>query len=233
MNSNEYIPKIVGLLFITATVAYSIGILILDPILTSSDYLTKVSEDENQVILGSFLVLIDAVAVAGIGIVIYPILKKHNETIALVYAGARIVECVLFIVNVIAILTLLTLSQEFIAAGAPNDPYYQTLGTILLEAGDWAFLLGFGLAFTISAVILNLTLYETKLVPRWISVWGLVGALSLWVYYLLQLFDVNQSIVDILFLPIAVEEMVFAVWLIVKGVNVSAIEAKTDGNERH
>jgi hypothetical protein len=232
MNENRKTAIIVGVLFITATVAYSLGVIILDPILSSSDYLTKASENENQVIMGSFLVLIDAVAVAGIGIVIYPILKKHNETLALGYAGARIAEGVLFAVNVIPILTLLTLSQEFVKAGAPDTSYYQTLGTLLLAAGDWAFLLGFGLAFTLSALILNFLLYKSKLVPRWLSGWGFVGAALLWAYYLLQFFGINQ--VEILFLPIAVQEMVFAVWLIVKGFNSSAIDsatAKTNLNE--
>jgi hypothetical protein len=223
MNSTRKTAIIVGVLFITATVAYSLGIILLDPILGGSDYLTKASENANQMILGAFLVLIDSVAVAGIGIMIYPILKKHNETLALGYAGARIVEGVLFIVNVIAILTLLTLSQEFVKAGAPDASYYQTLGTLLLAAGDRAFLLGFGLAFTLSALILNFVLYRSKLIPRWLSGWGFVGAALLWVYYLLQFFGTNP--VEILFYPIAVQEMVFAVWLIVKGFNPSAIKA--------
>lgn len=232
MDSNRKTAIIVGVLFITATVAYSIGVIFLDPILSSSDYLTKVSENENKVILGAFLVLIDAVAVAGIGIMIYPILKKHNESLALGYAGARIAEGVLFAVNVIFILTLLTLSQEFVKAGTLDASYYQALGTVLLAAGDWAFLLGFGLAFTISALMLNFVLYQSKLVPRWLSGWGFVGAVLIWAYYLLQFFTNNQ--VEILFLPIAVQEMVFAIWLIIKGFNSPAIvsgPAKTELNE--
>ena len=232
MNSNRKTAIIVGALFITATVAYSLGVIYLDPIIGGSDYLTKASENENQVILGAFLVLIDSVAVAGIGIVIYPILKKHNEALALGYAGARIVEGVLFIVNIITILTLLTLSQEFVKAGAPEASYYQTLGTLLLSAGDWAFLLGFGLAFTLSALILNFVLYQSKLVPRWLSGWGFVGAVLILAYYLLQFFSNNQF--EILFYPIAVQEMVFAVWLIIKGFNSSAIvsgSAKTELNK--
>ena len=230
MNSNRKTAIIVGVLFIIATVAFSLSEVILPPILDDPDYLIDVSANENQVIIGSLLVLIDVVAVAGIGIVMYPILKKHNETSAFGYAGARIAEGVLFSVNVIPILTLLTLSKEFVMAGAPDASYYPTLGTLLIAAGDWAFLLGFGVAFTISALILNFVLYQSKLVPRWLSVWGFVGAVLLWAYYLLQFFSINQ---EILFLPIAVQEMVFAVWLIVKGFNPSAIasgSAKTDMN---
>jgi hypothetical protein len=221
MNTHRKTAIIVGVLFIIATVAYSIGIYLIESLIDDPDYLINVSENENQVIIGALLVLIDAVAVAGIAIVIYPILKKHNEALALGYAGARIVEGVLFSVNVITLLTLLTLSQEFVQAGAPDASYYQTLGTLLLAAGDWAFLLGFGLAFTLSALILNYSLYQSKLIPRWLSGWGLVGAALVFAYYLLQFFSSNQ--VEILFLPIAVQEMVFAVWLIVKGFNPTAI----------
>jgi hypothetical protein len=232
MNTHRKTAIIVGVLFIIATVAYSIGIYLIESLIDDPDYLINVSENENQVIIGALLVLIDAVAVAGIAIVIYPILKKHNEALALGYAGARIVEGVLFSVNVITLLTLLTLSQEFVQAGAPDASYYQTLGTLLLAAGDWAFLLGFGLAFTLSALILNYSLYQSKLIPRWLSGWGLVGAALVFAYYLLQFFSSNQ--VEILFLPIAVQEMVFAVWLIAKGFNSSAIATlptKTDTNK--
>ncbi|UGV41404.1 DUF4386 domain-containing protein [Methanococcoides orientis] len=232
MDENIKTARIVGILFITATVAYSLGVILLDPILGASDYLTIASGNENQMMIGSLLVLIDAVAVAGIGIMIYPILKKHSESLALGYAGARIAEGVLFIVNVIAILTLLALSQDFVKAGSPDASYYQTFGTILLAAGDLAFLFGFAVAFTISALILNYLLYRSNLVPRWLSGWGFAGAALLWVYYLLQPFNID--LLGILFIPIAVQEMVFAVWLIVKGFNPSAIDpstAKTDVNE--
>jgi hypothetical protein len=221
VNTNRKTARIVGVLFITATVAYSLGVILLDPILGGLDYLTKASENENQVIMGALLVLIDSVAVAGIGIVIYPILKKHNEVLAFGYAGARIVECVLFIVNIITILTLLNLSQEFVKAGAQDASYFQTLGTVLLATGDWAYLLGLGLAFALSALILNFVLYQSKLIPRWLSGWGFIGAVLVFANFLLQTFKINP--VEILFLPIAVQEMVFAVWLIVKGFNLSAI----------
>ena len=220
MDSNKKTAIIVGALFITATVAYSIGVLLLDPILRNPDYLSEAYKNENQVIIGSLLMLIDCVAVAGIGIVIYPILKKHNKTLAFGYAGARIVESAIFIVNIIAILTLLTLSQEFVKAGAQDAIYYQTLGTVLLAGGDWAFWVGFGLVFGLSALILNFVLYRSKFIPRWLSGWGFVGAALVLANFLLQPF--SNGPVDILFLPIAVQEMVFAVWLIVKGFNLSA-----------
>jgi hypothetical protein len=225
MNNNIKTARIVGALFIIATVAYSLSVVLLDPIIGGSDYLTNVSANENLLIIGAFLVLIDAVAVAGIAIVIYPVLKKHNEALALGYVGARIGESVLFSVNVIAILTLLILSQELEKAVAPDASYYQTLGTVLLAAADWAYLFGLGLAFALSALILNFVLYQSKLIPRWLSVWGFIGAALVFANYLLESFGINP--VEILFLPIAVQEMVFAVWLIIKGFNLSEIASES------
>ena len=226
MDSHRKTAIIVGVLFITATVAYSIGVIILDPILSSSDYLTKVSENENKVILGAFLVLIDAVAVAGIGIMIYPILKKHNESLALGYAGARIAEGVLFIVNVIFILTILTLSQAFVKAGALDASYYQTLGTLIQAVGEWIDPI-LVIVFSISALILNYIFYRSKLVPRWLSGLGLFGATLHLAEGVLAMFGFPEfSVLGIpLFLPIALQEMVYAVWLIVKGFNPSAIDS--------
>jgi len=226
MDSYRKTAIIVGLLFISATVSYSIGIILLDPILSSSDYLTEAYENEYSMIIGAFFVLIAGVSAAGIGIMIFTILKKYNESLALGYAGARISEGLLFTVNVLFILTLLSLSQEFMKAGAPDDSYYQAFGIILIAAGDWAFILGFGVAFTISALILNYVLYQSKIVPRWISVWGFLGALLLWVYYLLQ--PLGNAFVGLIQVPLAVQEMVFAVWLIVKGFNLPAMGSKEE-----
>jgi hypothetical protein len=219
LNKDRKIAIVVGVLFIIATVAYSFGMVVLDPLLSGSDYLTKASENESQMIIGAILILIDAIAVAAISIVIYPVLKKYNETLALGYVGARLAEGVLFMVNVIPIITLLALSQQFVQAGAPLASHYQTLGAILLVANEWAFFLGFAIAFTLSALILNYLLYQTKLIPRWLAIWGLIGAVSLIAYYGLLSFNINQ---EILFAPIAVQEMVFAVWLIVKGFNLAS-----------
>ncbi|MCP4356414.1 MAG: DUF4386 domain-containing protein [Chloroflexi bacterium] len=221
MNSNKKIARIVGVLFIIATVATILSLAITGPILDDPDYLINISANENQMITGMLFMLFDAVSVAGIAIMMYPILKKQNEASALGYVGARIVESVLFIVYVIILLTLLTLSQEFVKAGSPDASYFQTEGTLLLAASDWTFSIGLGLVFALSALILNYSLYQSRLVPRWLSGWGFVGAALVLALTLLAFFSINLT--EILNLPIALQEMVFAVWLIVKGFNSSAI----------
>ncbi|MBW2995665.1 DUF4386 domain-containing protein [Candidatus Woesearchaeota archaeon] len=217
MDSKRKTAIIVGVLFIIATVAYSLSVILLDPILTSSDYLTMASANSYQMIIGALLVLIDAIAVAGIAIIIYPVLKKHHKTLALGYVCARVVEGTLFMMNAIFTLTLLTLSYKFAKVGALDISYFQTRGHVLLSSGNWTFLVGYGLVFGLSALILNFVLYKSKLVPRWLSGWGFVSAIFVLSNFLLQSFGIN--FIEFLDFSIAIQEMVFAVWLIVKGFN--------------
>jgi hypothetical protein len=225
MNSHRKTAIIVGVLFITATVVTLLSIPLTNHI-NAPDYLINISANENQVIIGALLQLINCIAIVGIAVMLFPIFKKHNEALALGYVGARIMEAVSLIVAVISLLLLLTLSQEFVKAGAPDVSSFQTLGTSLLAANYWAWLLGGELFLTLSALILNSILYQSKLIPRFISVWGLIGATLLLAQGLLGMFgSLSETSVlrTYLFIPIAVQEMVFAVWLIVKGFNSSAI----------
>jgi hypothetical protein len=230
MNTHRKTAIIVGALYIIATAAPILRFMYLG-FLDAPDYLVNVSANENKVLIGMLIELIWALAVVGIPVMLFPILKKYNEALALGFFSLRFIEAISTIVGSIILLSLLTLSQEFVKAGAPNASNYQTLGTLLLAAGDWAFMIGSGLVWSLSALILNYVLYQSKLIPRWLSGWGLVGAALSFATYLLQFFNID---LDILFLPIAVQEMVFAVWLIVKGFNSSAIaslSAKTELNE--
>ncbi len=232
MNTNKKTARIVGVLFITATVAGMLGVVFLGSIY-DPDYLTKVSANENQIIIAAFLVLIMGVAVASIPFMMFPILKKHNEALALGYVVFRVLEAVIDFAAAISFLLLITLSQGFVKAGAPDASYFQTSGTLLLAAGDWSHV-PLDIVFGLGALMFYYLLYQSKLVPRFLSVWGLIGGtLVLAEAGFLAMFSHSpfSTIPILLWLPIAVNEMVLAVWLIVKGFNSSAIasgSAKTD-----
>ena len=225
MNSNRKTARIVGLLFITATVASSLSFAIFDPILNAPDIIVTVYANITQVIIGVLLLLIDCAAVVAIPVMLVPIFKKHNEALALGYVGARIIESVILIVGTIFLLSLLTLSQEYVQAATPDASYFQTLGTLLLTVYEWTLLVGIMIVFSLTALILNYLLYQSELIPRWLSVWGLIGATLLLAVGLLEIFGFNLT--EILSIPIALQEMVFAVWLIVKGFNSSAIASES------
>ena len=229
MDSNRKTARIVGVLFIIGTVAGILSVVFSGSILDAPDYLIKVSANESQVIIGALFVLIMAFACTGIAIWLYPVIRKHNEALALGSVGFRLIEGVFHLVGVISLLSLLTLSQEYVKAGAPDASYFQTSGTLLLAARDWAGVLG-SFAFILGALMYYYVFYQSKLIPRWLSVWGLIGV-PFWVAeILLSMFgfvDPFSTTVILLDLPIAVNEMVLAVWLIVKGFNPSAIASES------
>jgi hypothetical protein len=181
------------------------------------DYLVEVSVRSNQVVLGTLIELTYALSVVGIVVTLFPILKKHHETLALGFSGLRFMEAIGVMIHSLILLSLLTLSQEYAVAGFPSASYFRTAGALFLAARDWTFLVASGIVWSLSALVLNALLFQKKLVPRWLSGWGLVGALLSLVAYSLQFFSIHPS--EFLFLPIGVQEMVFAVWLIVKGTN--------------
>jgi hypothetical protein len=223
LNTNKKAARIVGVLFITATVAGLIGGVILGPILEAPDYLAKVSANEDQVLIGALLLFIMGAAGASIAIPMYPILKKHNVSMALGSVGFRIIEGALFMVGVIWLLLLVILSQEYVQAGSPDASYFQTSGELLVEGMNYSLLIG-GLAFSLAALMYYYLLFQSKLIPRWLSLWGLIGVTLGLAAYLNQFFSASASSsgIDIGHLPIFLQEMVFAVWLIVKGFNSSA-----------
>ncbi|NIM47080.1 MAG: DUF4386 family protein [Candidatus Aenigmarchaeota archaeon] len=216
MNSNRKTTIIVGVLFIIATLFSSLTFILLG-FLDAPDYLAKVSANETQVWIVMFLEFIWALSVVGIPVMLFPILKKYNETLTRGFFSLRFIEAITTIIGTIGLLTLLTLSQEFIQAGAPVASHYQVLGSLLIAARNWNFMIGSGLVFSLSAIILNYVLYKSKLIPRWLSGWGLIGAILCFSTFFLQFFGIY---LEILFVPIAVQEMIFAVWLIFKGFNL-------------
>ena len=235
MNSNRKTAVIVGVLFIVATAAFMLGSALMEPILDAPDYLTAISANENQVAVGALFVLINCAAAVGIAVMMFRILRQHNEIIALGYVGARIIEATILVVSVIIPLSLIALSREYVA-GAPDASYFHTLGTLLLAVRDWTHVLGIMIVFSSGALMFYCLLYQSKLIPRFLSVWGLIGATLSLAAGLLGMFGLGSSstITTFMALPIWVQEMVLAVWLIVKGFNPSAIpsgSAKTDTNK--
>jgi Domain of unknown function (DUF4386) len=236
MNSYRNNAISAGVLLIIATVASILSLPFLEPI-NASNYLVSVSANGNQVTIGALLAFIAAAASASIAISLYPILRKYNEGLALGAVGFRLIEGVFYIVGVMGLLSLLTLSQEFVKAGAPDTSYFQTLGALILAVRDSAGFVFGVIAFCLGALMYYYVFYQSKLIPRWLSGWGLVGATLCMVAGVLVMFRLIipvSTIHIVLNLPIAVQEMVLAVWLIVKGFNSSAIaslSAKTELTE--
>ena len=181
--------------------------------------------------------LIAELACSGIAIWLYPVLKKHNEALALWSVGLRIIEAILGLVSVIGLLVLIPLSQEFIKAGTPDASYFQTLGTLILTVRGWIRDVLMLFAWGLGALLYNYIFFQAKLLPRWLSGWGIVAILLHLASCLLAIFAIispSSPIQVLLLAPSGLQEMALAVWLIVKGFNplaVASLSAKTAPNE--
>jgi hypothetical protein len=222
MNTHKMTARIVGVLYIIGTVAGVLSVVFTGSILSDPNYLSKVSENQNQLVIGSLFVLLMGFSLAMMSVVLFPILKKYNEALAIgivVFRGA--LEAVLYIAMVISWLLLLTVSQEYIKAGISDASHFQTLGTLLLNATDQIGSI-LNIVFSSGALMIYYLFYQTKLIPKWLSGWGFIGAILYLASGLFGMFSMDYSI---LVAPLALQEMVMAIWLIVKGFNSVAIES--------
>jgi hypothetical protein len=237
MNTYRKTAIIVGILFIVCSAVSILSFPFSGPILEGQKYLEKLFENKNQVITGALLEFIWAATCAGIAIGLYPLLKKYNGALALGSVGFRVVEGVFVLIGTLGLLSLLTLSQEFMAAGAPAASSFQTAGTLSLAVRDWSFNVIGPLAFSLGALMYYVILYKSKLIPGWLSGWGALSAVLSMAATVLASFTHDfgmGSVNTLLNVPIGLQEMVLAVWLIAKGFNPSAIaslSAKTATDE--
>lgn len=212
--------KIAGVLFILAAITAIAGVLFYKPILNDPDYLIQGSAHANQVILGAIMELLLVVSAVGTATAMFPFLKRYNRTIALWHVCFRFLEAVVITVGIISVLSLLTLSQSYTASGATDPASYQVAGTLLKAVHDWTFLLGPNFFLGLNTMMYSYILYKSKLVPRFIPMLGMTGSALILLAALLEMFGVVDQVSAwgmILALPIFANEMILAVWLIMRG----------------
>jgi hypothetical protein len=224
MNADKKTPRIVGVLYIIGTVAGILSLVLTGPVRNAQDYGISIPAGETQLAVGALLVLLMGLALAMVPVFMFPILRKHNEALALGYVVFRGgLEAVTYLAIATSWLLLVPLSQIHAQAGALDASNFQALGTLLLQAKEIGFVLT--IVFCLGALIFNYLLYQTELVPRWLSGWGLIAIVPYLAAGLLAMFGIINAlspIYAIMNLPLALQEMVLAVWLIVRGFNSSA-----------
>ena len=223
---NRKTAIIAGALYIVGTVAGILSLVFTGPILEGPDFLAQVAANPDQIVLGALFVLTMGLALALVSVILFPVLRRYNETLAVGYVVFRgALEAVMYLVLVIGWLAIPLISQEYIKASAADASYFQSLGDFVLAAhAQVSHVLT--IVFILGAWMFYSVLYESKLVPRWLSGWGLLVALPYFVSGVLGLFSLlspMSSTEMVLVLPLALQEMVLAVWLIVKGFNSASV----------
>lgn len=221
MDTDKKNAKIVGVLFILAFAAGVLGLLLYDPIINGSGYLSEGSLHTNQVLLGALFELITVVAIVGTATTMFPILRRHNETVALWHLCFRFLEAIVITVGIISVLALLTLSREYVSAGSLDSKAFRVSGTLLIAIKDWTFMMGPLFFLGINTMMYSYIFYKSRLVPRFLSILGITSSILVFSNGILVMFGVVDqiSIWGLMALPIAANEMILAVWLIVKGFN--------------
>jgi hypothetical protein len=214
---------VTGSLFIIATATSLGGNAVLGPALDAPGFLATLSGEAPRVLVSVILKIAAALSSAGIAISLYPVLRRHNEGLALGSVCFRLLEAVFYLVAVLGLLCLLTLSRVYQGAGEAADEQYRVLGAAILAADTWAgFVLGV-IAFCAGAAMYYYVLLRTRLVPRWLSAWGLVALAMLLCMVLLVMTGRKASgPILALALPLALQELVLALWLLAKGFETKA-----------
>ena len=225
MMTDRNTARAVGGLFIVGTLAGVLSVWFEGAIVDSADYLTEASVNAGRISTSNLLILVMGIALVALTIVIYPVLRRYSERLALGYVAARAVEGVTYLITVtVSLLALRTVSEEFVNAGASDANTLELAGDLLIAGRDWSDAGVTPLVFALSAMIFNYVLYRARLVPVWLSVWGLIAApiylaAGVMVIYGLEPFSTTQVVMNV---PLAIQEMALALWLIVKGFSSTA-----------
>lgn len=209
----------VGVLYIMATALSLIDSVLTKGVTGATGHLAQVAASGDRMIAGALLAVGAGVCCVLIAALLFPLLRRRNEGAALAYAGLRILEAVTLVVTAVSVLLLVTVGREAVAAGAAGDPGLRALASTLEGLHAWAFPLN-PFVFGLGAMILYGLLYTTRLVPRWLSVWGLAAAALVFAFSLLRFFGGGSLLLAV---PIGVQEMVLAGWLIVRGFDVRGL----------
>jgi hypothetical protein len=226
VNADRRTATIVGVLYIIGTVAGILSVVVTGGFsMDAPAYLDKAASDPSQIQLGALLVLVMGLALAMVAATIFPILKRQNEALAIGYVIFRgALETSAYMALVICWLLLVVVAGQHAGSGAAVASQSSSPGILLVDAQDQIAPV-LDIVFSLGALMLYYLLYQGRLIPRWISVWGIVAAV---LYLAGGLIDMFGTDLDILALPMLPQEMVMAVWLIAKGFSPSTIASGSD-----
>jgi hypothetical protein len=194
-------------------------------ILNDANYILSSGSDV-PVLVGVLFEVVLALAVVGTAVALYPVVKGWNQGVALGYAGLRTLEAAVITVGVMPLLVIVTLRQHLTGIVGADTATLVTIDTVLMSFHNWTFLIGPGLVCGANTVLMAYLMYQSRLVPRFIPVLGLIGGPLIFAYNAAKLFGLDLPLwTGLAVLPIFTWEVTLALRLIVKGFNSPALAA--------
>jgi hypothetical protein len=223
MNSHKTAARMFGIFFIVTFLSYGIGSGLIDSVITTQDFLANVNVNQTQVVIGVVLMaLVHTFLNIGMPVIMLPILKPYNIHLAYGYLSAAIAATVTLAVGAICVLLLLPLSDVYVNASSVTIPNIEIMGMLLKKGSFFGYHMGMAL-WSLGGLMFVSLLYTSKLVPRPMSVWGMIGYVVLLLGSISEMFGHNDIIEIVSVIPGGLFEITLSVWLIVKGFNLAAI----------
>jgi hypothetical protein len=220
MNSNRTTARIVGAVYLAGFVVGIMGNTLIQSILGAPNHLSMVSSQNMTLAIGAVLWLMAVAGDAAHGVLMFPILKQHNERIAFGYLASRIIDAIFIAVMVLFILLQIPLGNEYLKATAAEADHLQALSIVSVQASQYAYDIAMS-TLGIAGLMLCYAFYRTKLIPRWIAVWGLFGYAIIFCGMMSEIMGSGLGLVSSI--PGGLWEVFIGVWLVVKGFNSSVI----------
>jgi len=220
-----------GALYFMGTIFGFTGIAVGGEVLTSIlstkplagvDRLGLIAANSSQLTWVAFLSLMMGISLTAMTVFLYPIFRKDSKELAmgmLLFRGA--LEGSFYLVSTLSLLTLFALGNEYVAAGA-DSAALQSMGNVLSQFQDFSGGAG-TIMFLIGAICLYISFYRTRLIPRWLTIWGLIGVVPYMAYGLLDFFNMDNGIGVYLQMVSMPQELVMGAWLVIKGFNLDAV----------
>lgn len=218
----------VGVLFWLSNLVTLVGALVAGFIPNSTNALTGMYPHATRLVAGTLVTHVNDVAIIGYAALLFAVLKRHGEGLALGYAALKVVEGALLLVSAAMLLSLVPLSQHYLAGATSDDAAFRASADMALAQQFWAGRMA-TFAYLIATPILNVLLYRSRLVPRLVPIWGLLALGMLAAGLAMGVGDPTRGFQpgQLLVIPIILWELTFATWLIVRGFTVTAMPART------
>ena len=227
MSSTRKIAFVAGVFYLITFISIP-TLALYGPVKNHRDWILS-SGSHTGVAVGALLEVIVALAGIGTAVTLYPVVKRQNESLALGFAAARVLEAAMIFTGVVSLLSLVTLRQDLGGAAGANAAALVTTGASHVAVYNWTFLLSQSLMPAFNALLLGSLMYRSRLVPRIIPVIGLIGAPFLICTVIATLFGgFKLGSPQLAAVPVAAWELSLGVWLVVKGFRPSPITAAMD-----
>jgi hypothetical protein len=221
MYSNQKAGRISGVLFLFVFISGVVIFQVLQgPVLFLDNFLSTTAENSTQIIISVILGTFSGVASVSIATLLLPIFKRHSINLAFLYLAFCILNFIAIMLDNVSVVTMLELSLEYVKNSAEHSSAFELMGTIFYEKHRWTHYM-FLLISCFPVFVLYYTLYLSKLVPRMISIVGILAVILMFIEVLFSIF--GQGLSMNLLLPMGLIQFILPLWLIVKGLNTDVL----------